>query len=172
MIVSLAALLLGSMTTLPDADLQPEQLPEIFEAACLNGEARLSPADAQSVGFDALPVELRQGLGSPSSAQVWRLNGPGHAFLYVLQYQAGRASSPRICGLASDEMDYNAAADTVEMRVTGAVHPRTTETTEWLNPKGGYDALATTAGDFKVLQVNWLSNSARRALIRIQPAIP
>lgn len=169
---AITALFLGAASTLPATDLPPNDLPSLFENACLNGEAKLAPGSVTSVDFAALPAELRRSLGNPSSAQVWRLNGAGRAFLYILGYPPSRDSSPRICGLASDQMDYSSAADAVEMRVTGTVHPRTTRSTQWLNLDGGYDALATVAGDFKVLQINWLSDSQRDALIKIRPAIP
>lgn len=172
MILSAALFLFSASAVAPAAELQPDQLPEIFQSACLDGEARLSPGLVEPVDFTSLPNDLRRALGSPSSAKVWRLNGPGRAFLYILEYPSERTTSPRVCGLASDQMNYGKAADSVEMRVTGAVQPRSTQSTEWLNLKGGYDALATTAGDFKVLQINWLSDSAKHALIKAQPAIP
>lgn len=171
MILTMAALLLSG-TSPPPSDLSAGELPALFESACLNGEARLSPGSATAVGFDALPGELRRSLGTPSSAQVWRLNGSGRAFLYILGYPPSPDTSPRICGLASDQMNYGSAADAVELRVTGEVHPRTTRSTEWLNLEHGYDALATNTGDFKVLQINWLSDAQKKALIRIRPSIP
>jgi hypothetical protein len=59
------------------------------------------------------------------------------------------------------------------LRVTGAVHPRETRSIEWLSVEGGYNALATTAGDFKVLQVNWLSDEQRAAATKaLQPIVP
>jgi hypothetical protein len=135
-------------------------LSQVFIDACLDGQAKLGPG-AQQVSFEALPLDVRKGLGSPASSKVWRLSGPGEGYLYMLDYQGAPGENPHICGLASNAMDYGSAADAVEMRVTGAVHPRTMQSIQWLNPKSGYDALATTAGDFKVLQVNWLSDSER-----------
>jgi hypothetical protein len=143
----------------------------LFEAACLDGEAKLAPGSATPVTFDELPAELRQGLGKPSSAKIWRLNGSGRAFLYLLDYQPDRYTNPKICGLASDGMDYASAADAVEMRVTGQVSPKTMRTTEWLNAAGGYSALATTTGAFKVLQVNWLSETQRAEMQKAQSVI-
>jgi hypothetical protein len=99
------------------------------------------------------------------------LSGTGQTFLYLLDYEPSRYTNPRICGLASDGMDYASAADTVEMRVTGQVSPKTMRTTEWLNATGGYSALATTTGAFKVLQVNWLSDSQRAEMMKAQSAI-
>ena len=171
MIGAIAALMLNGASVLPATDLAATDLPQFFEAACLDGEAKLSPGAASAIAFDALPGDIRESLGKPSSAKVWRLSGSGRAYLYLLDYQ-GPDESPRICGLASDQMNYTSAADAVEKRVTGEVHPRTMRTTEWINPKGGYSALATTSGEFKVLQVNWLSDSQRQQLIKIQAAIP
>jgi hypothetical protein len=160
MVAALAALLLSA--NLSAADTAAAGLSQVFIDACLDGQAKLG-AGAQPVSFDALPQDLRKNLGTPTSSQVWRLGGSGNDYLYVLNYDAAGNASPRICGLASDAMDYRAATDAVEMRVTGAVQPRTMESVQWLNPKNGYDTLATTAGNFKVLQVNWLSD-AQRAL--------
>jgi len=170
MVGALVALFLGSANPTA-ADVAAAQLPELFEAACLDGQAKLAPGSATPVTFDALPAELRQGLGKPTSAKIWRLNGSGQAFLYLLDYQADRHTNPRICGLASDGMDYATAADSVEMRVTGQISPKSTRTTEWLNATAGYSALATTTGAFKVLQVNWLSDSQRAEMQKAQSAI-
>ena len=172
MVGTFAALLMSSGASLPAAALAPNELPQIFQAACLDGQAKLSPGSAAPVGFDALPRELQASLGTPASAQIWRLNGPGRAFLYLLQYEADTKNNPRICGLASDTMDYASAADAVEMRVTGAVHPKTMRTTEWLNAQSGYSALATTTGDFKVLQVNWLSDAQRAEALKALQLVP
>jgi hypothetical protein len=173
MVGAFAALLLGAGVGLPAADLAATELPQIFEAACLDGQAKLSPGTAAPVSFDALPHELQQSLGKPASGQVWRLNGPGRAFLYLLTYEPNPNTNPRICGLASDAMNYGAAADAVELRVTGEVHPRDTRSIEWLSLEGGYNALATTTGEFKVLQVNWLSDQQRAAATRaLQPIVP
>ena len=75
-------------------------------------------------------------------------------------------------------MDYTSAANAVEMWVTGQVSPKTMRTTEWLNAKGGYSALATTAGPFKVLQVNWPTAFAacsdeqpNRSFINFEPSL-
>jgi hypothetical protein len=160
MVIALAALLLTSGMNFAQADGAAPGLSQVFIDACLDGQAKLGTG-AQPVSFDALPVDLRKNLGTPTSSQVWRLSGPGDGFLYVLNYEG--SANPRICGLASDAMDYSSAADAVEMRVTGAVQPRSKDSVQWLNPNNGYDALATTAGNFKVLQVNWLSD-AQRAL--------
>ncbi len=164
MIAAALALLLNSGTAVAAADVGPADLPQLFVAACLDGKATLSPGDAAAVGFGGLPQALQQRLGTPSTAQVWRLNGGGNAYLYILNYEGGRNATPRICGLASDTMNYGNAADTVEKRVTGAVYPRSTRSIQWLDPQGAYNAMATTAGTFKVLQINWLSDAQRRVV--------
>jgi hypothetical protein len=164
MIGGMIALLLGGSSALAGANPGPAELPDLFVAACLDGEATLSPGEAAAIGFNGLPQDLQKRLGNPSSAQVWRLSGGGQAYLYVLDYAPARNTSPRVCGVASDAMNYSSAADVVEQRVTGAVYPRTTRSIEWLDPKGGYNALATTAGDFKVLQINWLSDDQKRVI--------
>lgn len=157
MLAGLFAITMGA-SAVPFADVGAAELPSLFVAACLDGQATLSPGEASVVGFDGLPRELQQRLGKPDSAQVWRLSSGGRAFLYILDYQTAPKGSPRICGVASDEMNYTSAADLVEKRVIGTVYPRTTRSIEWSDPNGGYNALATTAGSFKVLQINWLSD--------------
>jgi len=166
MIVASLAVLLASSGALPPAQPLASDLPQLFVAACLDGKASMSPGEASAVGFDGLPAELQQRLGKPNSAKVWRLNDAGRAYLYILDYQPQGSQTPRICGLASDAMNYGRAADTVEKRVMGAVYPRSTQSIQWLDPKGGYNAIATTAGDFKVLQINWLSDEQRQILAK------
>jgi hypothetical protein len=173
MVGTIAALLMSAGVSLPAANLAAAELPKVFEAACLDGEAKLAPGSAAQISFDALPGALQQSLGRPASGQVWRLNGPGRAFLYLLTYEPSPNNNPRICGLASDHMDYPPAAVALLLRATGAVPPRATRTIEWLSLEGGYNALATTTGDFKVLQVNWLSDEQRAAARRaLQPVVP
>lgn len=163
----LTALLLNSGPALPATDLDANDLPGLFAAACLDGEARLSPGSAASVGVDALPRELLAKLGKPASGQVWRLNGAGDTFLYILNYAPGRDANPRICGLASDEMDSRAAAQVVEKRVTGHEYDGTPYTSlAWTSPQGGYSAVATKAGKFNVVQVNWFSDAQRAAAMK------
>jgi hypothetical protein len=166
MISAALTLLLGGANTLLAADPGSNDLPEIFVAACLDGKATFSPGEAAAVGFDGLPRELQQRLGKPNNAQVWRLINDGQAYLYILSYEPIGSQSPKVCGLASDAMNYGTAADTVEKRVMGAVYPRTTRSIQWLDPKGGYNAIATTAGSFKVLQINWLSDQQRQIVAR------
>lgn len=173
MISAIFALLLGSGSGVLAVEQSVTELPNLFVAACLDGKAILSPGEAAAVGFGGLPEDLQKRLGKPSSAQVWRLSSGGQAYLYILEYAPDPHRSPRVCGVASDAMNYSSAADVVEQRVTGAVYPRTTRSIEWLDPKGGYNALATTAGDFKVLQINWLSDEQKRVVAKgYEPAKP
>src|SRR5690348_1160228 len=108
MIGATLALLLGSSSVLPAA-VAVADLPQLFVAACLDGNAKLSPGEASTVGFRGLPDALQDRLGKPSGAQVWRLRSEGQAYLYILNYEPSRNSSPRICGLASETMNYQTA---------------------------------------------------------------
>lgn len=140
---------------------QRADLPELFVAACLDGGGGLSAAQAATASFQDLPLNLQERLGSPVSGRVWKLNAPGRAYLYILNYEPRRGVNPKICGLASDTMDLNAAADAMEARIAGKVSPSRLRGTEWLKPQDGYTALATTADEFSVVQVNWLSKEQR-----------
>lgn len=172
MIGAVAAFLLATSTNLP-AHVGASDLPQLFIGACLDGEARLPAGSADATSFAALPRELRKSLGHATLGHVWRLNGASDAFLYALDDAPAPNSTPRICGVASEQMNYRAAADAVERRVTGAVYPKTTGSIRWLDPQGGYIAIVTTVGKFKVLQVNWLTNAQRATAIRnYRPIMP
>ncbi|MCA1653337.1 MAG: hypothetical protein ABR588_01380 [Sphingomicrobium sp.] len=138
-----------------------DNLPKLFTAACLDGQARLSAGAANPVSFAKLPSILRDRLGRPSSGQVWQLNTSGRAYLYVLNYDSHRGVSPKICGVAADEMNLQSALATVEMRVVGTIGPHGLRGTQWMQPQDGYEATVTTAAEFKVLQINWLNDSDR-----------
>jgi hypothetical protein len=161
MIASLVMLLLPAAVQ-PSVDPTTE-MTRLFEAACLNGQAKLSPGDAAPAGFEALPRDLRYYLGKPSSAQVWRLGGSGSAFLYLLQYSGDPNANPRICGVASDRMSRSAAADAMQLLLTGGPNSKDAPTTEWLSVQNGYRAFAAREGKFKVVQINWLSEAQRQA---------
>jgi hypothetical protein len=161
MIVSIAASLIGVGAMSVQAQPKVHALPEVFVAACMDGGARLSAGQAALVNFEALPMSLRERLGKPASGQVWKLAGPGRAYLYILNYEPQRGVNPKICGLAADSMDLNAAADALETRVAGSVRSNRLRGTEWLVPRDGYMAVATTADDFNVVQINWLSAEQR-----------
>jgi hypothetical protein len=165
MIASVVALFLAGAAQAPSA-VSSADLPQIFQEACLDGEARLAPGSASAVGFEGLPGDLKHALGAPTSAQVWRLNTEGAAYLYILDYPSGAASSPRVCGLAADEMDTRAAQDTIERRVTGRVSGDYNRSMEWLSPESGYRALVTRTGKFRVVQVDMLSDAQRNAAMK------
>lgn len=162
--LAVALLLTGSATAAPD--IGTGDLSQLFISACLDGQAKLSPGTAQAVTFGDLPRDLRERLGSPASSQVWRLNGGGNAFLYLLGYADPRAAQSRICGVAADQMDYLAAADAVEKRVMGATYPKDGRKIRWTDPKGGYTAMVTKAGTFDVLQVNWMTDKMRAEVLK------
>jgi hypothetical protein len=167
MFATMAALLLNSATPLPAADLVATELPQLFQAACLDGQAKLSPGSASPVGFDGLPAKLKRALGTPASGQVWRLNTQGSAYLYILNYPAGPESSPRVCGIASDLMNSQAAQDTIEMRVNGRLSGEHNPSMEWLSPHEGYRALVTRNGKFRVMQVDMLSDAQRDQAMKV-----
>ncbi|MEP7131110.1 MAG: hypothetical protein ABI770_08280 [Sphingomicrobium sp.] len=143
-----------------------DNLPEVFAATCLDGTARVPAGSLTKVGFGNLPSRIRDDLGHPTSAQVWRLNTTGRAYLYVLDYAPGQGMNPKICGLASDEMSIKAAADLLDLRLAGSIVPARRKTTQWLRPEDGYLAIATTAGDFHVVQVNWLTDRDRAEVLK------
>ena len=134
-------------------------LPGVFQATCLDGQAQLRASDVSAIGFDQLPEALRSSLGRPASGKVWRLNAAGSSYLYMLDYNAAPGASPRICGLASDAMDAKAAGDMLEARVTGGVARNRPRTAQWINAQDGYVATTTSASSFKVLQINWMSEA-------------
>lgn len=160
MLSFLIAILAGSSAV---AESQPSNLPGLFEAACLDGQAKLTAGEVTQISFDQLPAGLQKQLGRPASAKVWQLNSSGHSYLYLLSYNDARGVSPKICGLASDSMDLRTAGDSLEMRMTGGVSPSRTRSTQWLNARDGYVATATTADAFRVLQISWMSTADREA---------
>jgi len=167
MIVMLTALMLNSASVLAAADVGPSELSGIFQSACLDGEAKLSPGSAVAVSFDSLPDQLRSRLGNPASTKVWRINTEGSAFLYLVEYPAGSGPNSRVCGLASEDMDSHDAIDTIERRVTGKASHDYQPSMQWLSPQAGYRAVVTSAGKFKIAQVNWLSDAQRDAAMKI-----
>ena len=136
-----------------------DQLPNLFIAACLDGSA--TSGAATPIGFDALPSNLRMSLGKPHKAQVWKINGLDKAYLYSLSYRE-RGFSPRICGVASDNLVLRPASAAVESRLRGAPSAGTYKPVEWINEAAGYRALATRKGGYTILQVNWLKEEAAR----------
>ena len=140
-------------------------LPQIFVATCLDGQARMTTSDVTKIGFDDLPSRLRRHLGRPATSDVWRLNTSGNAFLYVLTCVPDPGVNPKICGLASDQMNLRAAADLLDFRLAGSVYAAKLRATQWMRPEDGYVATATTAGKYNVAQINWLSDRDRKAAI-------
>ncbi|HWI77451.1 MAG TPA: hypothetical protein VNS53_10275 [Sphingomicrobium sp.] len=172
MVTALVAALLGGGSMLPEKGIAASDLPAIFVSACLDGEAKLTPTEALSITYNDLPKTLRKRIRKPASSQIWRLNVPGRAFLYVMEYPPGRKTNPRVCGLASDEMNYSEAIELVERRVTGDAHSETGRSMQWIDPKGGYVATATTAGEFKILQTDLLSDAQKAALTKHYRTMP
>ena len=162
MFLTIAALLSVAAPT-GTTNVDVNDLSGVFEATCLDGQAHLSAGEVSPISFDQLPSGLRESLGRPATARVWRLNAAGRAYLYVLDYADAPGSSPKICGLASDTMNLTSATDRLQLRVTGQVNERNARTAQWLNAKDGYVATATTAASFNVLQISWLSQAGREA---------
>lgn len=172
MLSFLAAILAGSVQASAATEVQISDLPGLFQATCLDGQAKLRANEVTPISFAQLPSGLRERLGQPASAKVWQLNASGRSYLYLLDYQAGPGISPKICGLASDAMDLRTAADALEMRVTGSVTRNKLRSAQWLNAKDGYIATATTASTFNVLQISWMSDADRAASLEQPDAIP
>jgi hypothetical protein len=158
MIVELALALISSA---PLALAGGSSLPDTFVSACLDGKAVLSSGSARAVSVDELPSELRTRLGDPASGQAWRLDSINHSYLYVLNYEDPRSENARVCGLASDAMNRNQAADAVEERMMGYIGSERLEGMQWLMPKDGYVAVVTKAGRFSVAQINWLTDRGK-----------
>lgn len=143
-----------------------DNLPQLFAATCLDGGARLPAGSLVSSNIRDLPLSLSKKLGVPSSGDVWRINGPGRSYLYILNYNPAAGVSPKICGLASDQMNMTAAADMLDLRLTGSIYRMKRATTQWIRAEDGYTATATTAGDMRVMQVNWLNDAERQQMLQ------
>ena len=141
-----------------------DQLPNLFISACLDGEAQAVVGGGTPIEFGALPSALRGHLGKPDKAQVWMIDGAEPAYLYALSY-TDRSFSPKICGVASENLSIRPAAAAVELRLTGrnVLNPTPSKSTEWLNDEVGYRALATRKGGYTILQVNWLNENQTEA---------
>jgi hypothetical protein len=160
MLTFLAALLAGG-AQVSMANVQPSSPQSVFEATCLDGSARLSSGMVTEVGFNGLPSDLRTSLGQPASGKVWRLNDSGRSYLYILEYGNAPGVSPKVCGLASDAMDLQMATDMLGTRVAGGLEAGGGRSAQWVNVRDGYVATATTAAQFKVLQISWFSDADR-----------
>ena len=163
MISTIAALLLSASSAAAVAVPDPG-LPQLFVAACLDGNAAISADEAHKIPFDALPAELRARLDKPLSATAWQLQPQERAYLYVLEYLPGTSHDTKVCGLASDQMLLSSAVSAVDERITGASGFESAIGTQWLMPKAGYAVTAAKVDAFTVLQINWLSDSRRAAL--------
>jgi len=170
MLSFLAAILAGSIQA--SATTEASDLSGLFQATCLDGQARLRANEVTPISFDQLPSGLREKLGRPSSGKVFRLNAWGQSYLYLLDYQAGPGVSPKICGLASDAMDSKTAGDALEMRVTGSISRDRLRSAQWVNAKDGYVAMSTKAATFNVLQISWMSDADREAAQVQAEALP
>lgn len=157
--------MIGASQASAVAGVEVSNLPGVFAATCLDGQARLSARDVTKIAFGDLPSSLREQLGGPASGDVWRLNTAGSSYLYVLNYAPGPGMNPKICGLASDEMSIDSASELLEHRLAGGSYKGGARATEWFRVEDGYVALATKAGRFSVAQVNWLSDQERAAVL-------
>ena len=164
----IAVLLAGAVA----ADVPVSNLASVFEATCLDGSARLSADQVSASSFDQLPSDLKERLGRPASANVWRLNGAGNAYLYVLDYPPGPGISPKVCGVASDSMDLRAASSALEVRVGAGTTRQKARTMQWVNFQDGYIATATTAAKYNVLQINWMSEADKAAALAQAEQLP
>jgi hypothetical protein len=161
--ITAAAANIGAAAPSP---LYADSLENIFISACLDGSVKLGEQGAQVIQFDALPKNLKAKLGKPSKAQVWQLQSPGRSYLYMMEYD-DKDLSPKVCGVASDQLKIVPAADAVAHRLNasqglgpGAV------TTEWHFPEEGYFALASRVHNYTVLQVNQMSDIQRKEALR------
>jgi hypothetical protein len=141
---------------------QPDNL-GVFQATCLDGQAKLHAGEVSPLSFDQLPTALRESLGRPASGKVWQLNSAGKSYLYMLDYNSAPGVSPKVCGLASDSIDLKTAAAMLEVRITGNVGRNRARSAQWLNATDGYVATATTASNLKVLQISWMSDIDKAA---------
>ena len=159
MLPYLAAVLAGAAQAsgaVPATDLSG-----VFQATCLDGQAKLRANEVSAISFDQLPAVLRESLGRPASGKIWQLNAAGRSYLYMLDYPDASGASSKVCGLASDSMDMRTAGDQLEARVTGSVARNRPRSAQWLNARDGYVATATTASNLNVLQISWMSAAAK-----------
>jgi hypothetical protein len=168
MTMLIAVLLAGAVA----ADVPATNLAGVFEATCLDGSARLSADEVSASSFHQLPSDLKERLGRPSSGNVWRLNGAGNAYLYILDYPAGPGISPKVCGVASDSLDLQSAAGALEVRVGAGTSRQRARTMQWINLQDGYIATATTAAKYNVLQINWMSDADKAAALAQAEQLP
>ncbi len=172
MLPFLAAILAGAATSAGVADAQDSSLSGLFQATCLDGQAKLRANEVSAINFDQLPAGLRDSLGRPASGKVWRLSSGDHSYLYMLDYADGTGGTSKVCGLASDSIDLRTAGDMLEQRVTGSVARNRTHSAQWVNAAEGYVATATSAASLNVLQISWMSESAKAIAQRQVETLP
>ena len=165
MIIALAITATANIAAAAPAAAYSGSLENIFISACLDGSVTLGRQDAQPVQFEALPNALRSKLGSPDRTQVWMLQRPGHSYLYMVEYD-DRDLSPKVCGLASDQLKISPATNAIATRLNASVGEDGAVTTEWHFPEQGYYALASRIREYTVLQVNQMSDFQRQEAIR------
>ena len=91
---------------------------------------------------------------------MWKIAGSEDSYLYSLNY-TDRSFSPRICGVASQNLVLRPASAAVETHLRGGKPAAGSyKPVEWLNDQEGYRALATRAGGYTILQVNWNKDTA------------
>ncbi len=168
MTVALAALVAG-VAVVQAADGTVDRMPAIFAAACLDGTVALSPAEASRVGPEQMPRVLRRRLGSPLSASVWRLSGGGQSYLYVIEYKPDRNTSPKVCGVASDQMTLGSATRLLGKRLNAvansALH-QPVDGLEIINAEDGYSATAMRSGDFTYLELKQMTEQQQKRMLR------
>jgi hypothetical protein len=173
MMTFLAAVLAGAAaTTGLGGDASVSNLTGLFEATCLDGQAKLSAGDVTPIDFKSLPSALQATLGHPASGKVWQLSSSGHSYLYILEYGAAPGVSPKVCGLASDALDLKAGSDALEVRVAGSVTRNKPRSAQWLNVRDGYVATATTAAKLNVLQISWMSDADKAVAMEQVEQLP
>jgi hypothetical protein len=165
MIVALAITAAANIAAVAPPPDYADSLENIFISACLDGSVNLGEQGAQPVEFAALPKTIRQKLAKPTKAQVWQLQSPGHSYLYMMEYD-DKDLSPKVCGMASDQLKISPAADAVAYRLNASTAEPGAMTTEWHFPEDGFFALASRIHEYTVLQVNHMSEIQRKAALR------
>lgn len=158
MLTLIAAALAGAASTAAPA-VPATNLTGVFQATCLDGQAKFRADELSPISFDQLPAGLRDSLGRPASGKIWQLNSGGQSYLYMLDYEARPGVSPKVCGVASDAIDLKSAGDALEARITGNVERNRPHSAQWLNARDGYVATATSAAALSVLQISWMSEA-------------
>lgn len=151
----------------------------IFSAACLDGQVELSRGEAEPITMSALPRQLQRRFGTPVSGQIWRLNGAGRSYLYVLEYAAAKSSSPKVCGLASDSLSLGSATGLLGRRLNGVTNAdlhQPVEGVDMIDAEDAYTGSAHRTGDFTFLEIKQMTQKqqlkALHALHQIDSDLP